>query len=395
MLSRTRLIFILGALTAFGPFTTDMYLPAFTALARDLSASEAAVQATLSTFLTGLALSQLVLGPVSDRYGRRRPLIVGLVLYIVAAAGCALAPNIETLWVARFLQSIGTCAAIVIARATVRDLYSGAEGAHFLSMLMLVLGMAPIIGPPLGAFILTEFSWRGIFWFHTALGAAAFAAAFFGLRETLPPSRRNRSGLVGVLRGYVALLQDRHYIVPTIAADGVFAGLFAFLAAGPFVLVDVYGFTPQQFAFLFSFNAFGFVVGTQINARFVRRHGPARMLRGALLVYLAGAAALLLNVLTGFGGLLGIILPLFLLFSTVGAAPTNALALAQEHYPHMAGAATALFGSIQFGIGAAIGVLVGIVHDGTALPMAAIIFAAAVASVVVNLSLTPAKPRGA
>ena len=392
MPSRVQLIFVLGALTAFGPFTTDMYLPAFTALARDLNASEIAVQATLSTFLVGLALGQLVIGPLADRHGRRTPLLIGLVIYIAAAAACALSPNIESLWVARFAQSIGTCAAIVIARATVRDLYSGADGAHFLSMLMLVLGTAPIVGPPLGSVILEVYSWRGIFWFHTAIGTAALIAVVFALPETLPAKKRARGGILSVLKGYVALLQDRRYIAPTLAADCVFAGLFAFLAAGPFILIDVYGLTPQQFAFLFSFNAFGFVVGTQINARLVRRYGPARMLTGALFVYFAAAIAMLASVMSGFGGFVGLAVPLFVLFATVGAAPTNALALAQEHYPHMAGSATALFGAIQFGIGASIGVLVGLLYDGTAFPMAAIIAVAATVSLIVNHWLT-AVPR--
>jgi DHA1 family bicyclomycin/chloramphenicol resistance-like MFS transporter len=389
MPSHTRLIFILGALTAFGPFSTDMYLPAFPTLARDLNASEAAVQVTLSAFLAGLAFGQLVLGPLSDRYGRRRPLMIGLVLYIAAAASCALAPNIETLWLARFAQSFGTCAAIAISRATVRDLFSGAEGAHFLSMLMLVLGFAPVIGPPLGAVILDEFGWRGIFWFHTALGFSALMAVAIGLPETLPPKRRARGGILTSLKRYVSLIRDRRYFAPTIAADCVFAGLFAFLAAGPFVLVNVYGLTAQQFALVFSLNAFGFITGTQINARFVREYGPAHMLRAALIAYFVGAMLLLGAVLTGFGGLIGIVVPLFILFSTIGAAPTNALALAQEHYPHMAGSATALFGSIQFGIGALIGVLAGLLHDGTALPMATIIAVAATTSVILNFWLAP------
>ena len=393
MPSRLHLILILGGLTAFGPFSVDMYLPSFTALARDFDASEIAVQATLSTFLTGLALGQLVIGPLADRYGRRTPLLIGLVLYVAAAVACAFAPNIESLWVARFAQSIGACAAIVIARATVRDLYSGADGAHFLSMLMLILGMAPIVGPPLGALILDQVGWRGIFWFHTALGVAAFAAVVLVLPETLPAKSRRHGGIISVLAGYLTLLKDRRYLAPTVAADCVFAGLFAFLAAGPFVLVDVYGLTPQQFAFLFSFNAFGFVVGTQINARLVHRFGPARMLTAALVVYFAAAVVMLANVLSGFGGFVGLAAPLFVLFATIGAAPTNALALAQEHYPHMAGSATALFGAIQFGIGAAIGVLVGLLHDGTALPMAAIIAVAATASLIFNYWLAPGLKR--
>lgn len=395
MPSRTQLIFILGALTAFGPFSTDMYLPSFTVMARDMNASQAAVQATLSAFLIGLAVGQLVLGPLSDRYGRRLPLIAGILLYIAAALACALAPNIETLWVARFFQSLGVCAMIVVSRATVRDFYSGAEGAHFLSMLMLVLGLAPMVGPPVGAFILDVYGWRGIFLLHAALGALVLVMVMLVFPESLQKQHRAQGGILRALAGYVTLLRDPHYIVPTIAGDLVFAGLFAFLAGGPFVLAGVYGLEPQQFAFVFSFNAFGFLLGTQINAHLVRRYGPTRMLTAGLSLYAFAAVTMLFNALTGFGGLAGIVLPLFLLFLSVGAAPANALALAQEHYPRMAGSAAALFGSIQFGIGAVSGILVGLLHDGTAIPMAGIIVTAAAVALAVNLLLTPKETRPA
>jgi DHA1 family bicyclomycin/chloramphenicol resistance-like MFS transporter len=394
MPSRTRLFFILGALTAFGPISTDMYLPSFTVLAREMNASQAAVQATLSAFLVGLALGQLVLGPLSDRHGRRLPLLAGVTLFIVASTACAVAPNIETLWIARFFQSLGVCAMMVVTRATVRDFYSGAEGAHFFSMLMLVLGVAPMVGPPLGAWILEEYSWRGIFLFHAAIGSAALIAATLVFPESLPPKHRARGGISRVLSGYVELIKDGHYLAPTFAGNLVFAGLFAFLAGGPFVLANVYGLEPRHFAYVFSFNALGFLTGTQINARLVRRFGPVRMLTGGLSVYFVAAMVLLFNSITGFGGLAGIVLPMFVLFLSVGAAPANALALAQEHYPHMAGSAAALFGSIQFGIGAAAGVLVGLLHNGTAVPMAGIMAFAAVTALVVNTVLTPRVARG-
>jgi DHA1 family bicyclomycin/chloramphenicol resistance-like MFS transporter len=258
---------------------------------------------------------------------------------------------------------------------------------------MLILGLAPMIGPPIGAFILEEYGWRGIFYLHAALGALVLIMVLLVFPESLPKSRRARGGIFGVLKGYVTLLQDRHYIVPTIAGDLVFAGLFAFLAGGPFVLASVYGLEPRHFAFVFSFNAFGFLLGTQINARLVRRYGPAKMLTVGLSLYGLAAIVLLINALTGFGGLAGIVLPLFLLFLSVGAAPANALALAQEHYPHMAGSAAALFGSIQFGIGAISGILVGLMRDGTALPMAGIIVTAAAIALTVNLLLTPKEAR--
>ena len=386
---RTKLILILGALIAFGPLSHDMYLPSLPAIARELNVSAAAAQATLSVFMFGLAVNQLVVGPISDRAGRRRPLLVGLVIYCLTSIACALAPNIESLWAARLVQSVGACAAIVIARAIARDLYHGAEAARFLSMLMLVFGVAPVIGPPLGAFILEQSSWRGIFWFLTGLSLLALVMVWFALPETLPPERRSTAGIAGALRAYLALLADRRFLAPTLAVDAVYAGLFAFILAGPFVLIELYGLSPQQFGIVFSANAVGLMLATQVNARLVLRYGPVRMLTASLIVNFVGATALLINVLAGFGGLLGILLPVFICFATIGAAPNNALALATEHYPRSAGSATALFGSLQFGVGAFIGIVVGLLHDGTAFPMAMVFATAAVFSLVVNFGFAP------
>jgi DHA1 family bicyclomycin/chloramphenicol resistance-like MFS transporter len=386
---RTRLILILGLLTAFGPLSVDMYLPTFPALAREFNTSAAAVQATLSAYLAGLALAQAAYGPLSDRYGRRRPLLYGLLLYIAASIACAITPSIESLWVARVVQSIGGCAGLVIARAAVRDLYHGAQAARFFSMLMLVLGTAPIIGPLLGAQLLGWFGWRSIFWALALIASGTFIAVAFGLPETLPPKRRAQGGLLQALKGYRRLLADRRFLAPTLAGDFVFAGLFAFIAGGPFVFIDLHGLRPETFALLFASNALGLMLSSQINARLVGRHGPARMLTAALLIYAIGACGLLAAALTGFGGVWGLVVPLFVLISTVGMAPANALALAQEHYPRAAGSATALFGMIQFGIGALVGILIGQIHDGSALPMAAIIAVASAASLAVNYWLTP------
>jgi DHA1 family bicyclomycin/chloramphenicol resistance-like MFS transporter len=389
MLSRTRMIWILGPLTAFGPISTDMYLPAFPALMRDLNADVASVQATLSAFLAGLAGGQLIYGPLSDRLGRRGPLIFGLALYVIAAVACALSPNIESLWFARFAQAIGACAVAVTARAIVRDQYSGAEGARFFSALMLFMGTAPIVGPLIGAFLVTKFSWRAIFWLLAAYSTATLLAVLFGLPETLPKERRSRGGILHALESYVILLKDRRFLAPTLAANCIFAGLFAFIALGPFIMIDLYGFSPEAFGMLFSILACSFLLASQLNARLVVRIGPVRMLRASLIVFFVASFVLLFNVWSGFGGLAGFIAPLFFCFSVVGIAPTNALALAQEHYPHAAGSATALFGSFQFGIGAIVGSLTGLIYNGTPVPMAVLFAIAAVIALVVNFGLTP------
>jgi DHA1 family bicyclomycin/chloramphenicol resistance-like MFS transporter len=391
---RLRLILILGALTAFGPLSVDMYLPSFPTLVRELDTDAASVQATLSAYLVGLTFAQAIYGPLSDRYGRRGPLLFGLALYLAASVGCALAPGIESLWLARLAQSIGGCAGVVIARAAVRDLYSGAEAARFFSLLMLVLGTAPVIAPLLGAQLLVHLGWRSVFWMLAALATVAFIAVAIGLPETLPPGRRTRGGVFQALHSYRELLADRRFLAPTLAGDLVFAGLFAYIAGGPFVFIELYGLGPEAFAILFATNALGLMLASQINARLVGRYGPARMLTASLLIYFVAALALLAAAITGFGGIGGLAMPLFFLIAVVGMAPANALALVQEHYPRAAGSASALFGTFQFGIGALVGVLIGAVHDGTALPMAGLITVASLLSLAVNHWVTPAGAAG-
>jgi DHA1 family bicyclomycin/chloramphenicol resistance-like MFS transporter len=384
MSTRLRLVLIFGALTAFGPLSVDMYLPAFPTLAREFATDPASVQATLSTYFAGIAVGQAVYGPLSDRFGRRAPLIFGLCLYVVASAACALAPTIESFWVARLVQSFGGCAGLVISRAAVRDLYAGAEGARFFSHLMLVLGVAPIVGPLAGGQLMVAFGWRAIFWTLAALALCSLIAVLHALPETLPRGRRATGGFTASLVAYRELLADWRYLAPTLAANFVYAGLFAYIAGTPFVFIELHGISPQSYGLLFGLNAAGIVVAGQLNARFVGRYGPARLLRIGLAIFLAAALILLANAITGVGGLAGIAVPLFVTVSTVGFAPANALALAQEPYPHAAGSATALFGAVQWFIGAIMAVLVGVLHDGSVLPMASLIAVCAIAAFAAN-----------
>ncbi len=381
---RVRLIFIFGALTGLGPLSVDAYLPAFPALARDFATEPASVQGTLSTFFLGMGAGHLFYGPISDRFGRRAPVLFGLSLFIVASVACALAPNIQSFWIARLVQSIGACAGLMVSRAAVRDLYDGADMARFFSLLVLVLGIAPIIGPLVGGQIMVLFGWREIFWMLAGVGIVLLAVVHYWMPETLPLSRRSAGGLRPALKSYAELIRDRHYMAHIVAASLVFTGLFAYIAGSPFVFIEYYGVSPQAYGFYFGANAVGLVAMSQLNAWLLKRHKPETLLTLWLWVYLAAAVVLLVNVYTGFGGIWGVAIPLFITVSVVGGAPANALALALHPYPHKAGVATALFGALQFGSGAVVAVLEGIVHVRTALPMAVLILLTALTALIVN-----------
>jgi DHA1 family bicyclomycin/chloramphenicol resistance-like MFS transporter len=381
---RVRLVFIFGALTGLGPLAVDAYLPAFPVLAREFGVDPASVQGTLSTFFLGMGVGHLFYGPLSDRYGRRGPVLFGLTLFILASIACALAPHIESFWIARLAQSLGACAGLMVSRAAVRDLYDGAEMARFFSLLVLVLGVAPIVGPLLGGWILAFAGWREIFWMLALVGAILLIVVGMWMPETLPPERRVAGGLKPALASYRELLGDGHYMAHIVAASLVFTGLFAYIAGSPFVFINYYGVSPQAYALFFGANAVGLVAASQINAQLLLRYSPQSLLLFWLSVYLAAAVVLLVCVLAGFGGVWGIAIPLFVTVSMVGAAPANALALALHPYPHKAGSATALFGALQFGSGAVMAVLEGVLHMNNALPMAVLILLTAVVALLVN-----------
>ena len=389
---RLRLILILGALSAFGPLATDMYLPAFPELARAFATDAAAVQGTLATYFVGLALGQAVWGPISDRHGRKLPLLFGMALFIAASIACALTTSIESLWFFRFVQALGGSVGMVLGRAAVRDVYKGADAAHFYSRLLLVLGMAPVIAPFFGGQILGFFGWRSIFWALGSFGIACFLAVWLHLPETLPPARRASGGLGSVLKDYGKLLRDRHFLGFTLPSNFAFAGMFAYIAGSPFVFIELFGVAPERFGLLFGFNAIGIVIASQINARLVHRFGPAPLLRVALLIYFAAAVALLVAAFTK-AGLVAVAAPLFFAVAMMGVVPPNSMALALEPYPQSAGSASALSGAMQFSVGAPIVALLGVLHDGSALPMACIVAGCGLVALAINFaSMRGAKP---
>ena len=384
--ARLRLIVILGSLSAFGPLSIDMYLPALPALRRELETGASGAQATLSACLLGLALGQLLAGPLSDALGRRRPLLIGLVAYAAVSLLCALAPSVTALVVLRFGQGFAGAAGIVIARAVVRDLYSGVAAARFFSLLMLVNGLAPILAPIFGAQLLRFTSWRGVFVALAVVGGGLLLAAATGLAETLPSARRRSGGTRDTLRTFRRLLRDPAFVGRALPAGMAIAAMFAYIAGSPFVLQEIHGVSERQFSFLFGMNALGLMLASQINGRLVGRVPLARLLIGGLIGNASGGLALLSVILAG-GGLAGVLPSLFLLVASLGFVLPNATALALSRFPETAGSASALIGLLQYAIGAAAAPLVGIAGERDARPMAVVIAAFSLAGLLVFLAL--------
>jgi MFS transporter, DHA1 family, multidrug resistance protein len=366
---------ILGGLTALPPLSMDMYLPALPEVTRSLSTTAATSQLTLTACLTGLALGQLVAGPMSDRWGRRRPLLLGMVVYVFATAICALAPTPELLIGFRLLQGLAGAAAIVIARAVVRDLYDGMEMARFFSTLMLVSGVAPVVAPVIGGQVLRLTDWRGIFAVLTAVGILLTLIVWKLLDETLPPERRHSGGVGQALRTMRGLLADRIFTGYMLAGGLAFAALFSYVAASPFVVQEIYGASPQTFSLLFGVNSVGLITVGQINGKvLVGRVSLDRVLAFGLSVITLAALALLLMTTGVFGpvGLVPIAVALFVLMSAMGLAMPTTNASALMRTPHAAGSASALIGTAMFLIGAIGSSLVGVAGEHTAVPMAVV-----------------------
>ncbi|MFD3589132.1 multidrug effflux MFS transporter [Streptomyces sp. NPDC058683] len=367
------LVLVLGALTATPPLAMDMYLPSLPEVTRSLHAPAATVQLTLTACLAGMALGQLVVGPMSDRWGRRRPLLAGLAVYVAATALCALAPNVETLVAFRLAQGLAGAAGIVIARAVVRDLYDGVAMARFFSTLMLVSGVAPIVAPLIGGQILRVTDWRGVFVVLTVVGAVLAAVVWAKLPETLPAADRHAGGAAAAVRAMRALLADLPFTGYMLAGGFAFAALFAYISASPFVIQEIYGASPQTFSLLFGLNSVGLVIAGQINGKvLVGRVGLDKVLGAGLAVTVLASTALLLMTTGVFGpvGLAPVATALFVLMSAMGFALPNAQSLALLRTRHTAGSASALLGTSSFLVGAVASPLVGIAGERTAVPMA-------------------------
>jgi DHA1 family bicyclomycin/chloramphenicol resistance-like MFS transporter len=383
---------LLGALTGFGPLSIDMYLPAMPALAASFGTTAGRVQLTLSAFFLGFGLGQLLYGPLADRWGRRPPLLAGISLYVAASGLCALAPRVDALIAARVVQGLGACAGPLIARAVVRDLYARERAARMLSLMLLVMGVAPLLAPLVGGQLLLAFGWRSIFALLAVFGLLCLAGAGLGLPETLPAERRAAVGVAAAVGRYVELLRHRGFLGYALCSASAYAGLFAYFAGSPFVFIELYSVPAERYGFLFALNVVGLLACAALNSRLVLLQGPDRLLGTGVRVIAVAGTVLLAAALTGVGGLAGLVGPIFCFVAVLSFIGANAMAGALAGFPHMAGTASALAGTIQFGFAALSGAAVGGLHDGTARPMALVMAAAGLGSLVVHRALVARRP---
>ena len=375
---------LLGFLTAVGPLSTDMYLPAFPSLEASLRSPEGSAQITLATWFAGLAVGQLTQGSLSDRFGRRLPLIVGTSIYTLASAGCALAPDLATLATMRFIAGFSGSASMVIPRAIVRDLTDGHDAARLMSRLILVMGAAPILAPTLGGLVLTIGSWRLIFWFATAYGALCTLLVALKLPDTIAAHHRVRLGVAGLLHRYVDVLFDRLFLCYALLGGFAMFGMFAYIGGSSPVLIERFKFSPTQYGIVFGISASMFIAASQAGPRFVRRFGAGRILRLATTTYLAFALVLLACSLLEIGGAYGIILPVMVVMGCMGLIMPNAAVGALSSHAARAGTASALMGTVQFSLAAISGMLVGAFSDGTARPLAMLLVIGGIATVIAD-----------
>jgi len=367
-----RMVLILGALSAFGPLAIDFYLPAFPAMAQAFATDEKHVQTTLAAYFLGLSLGQLAYGPVADRFGRRIPLLFGVALFTLASLACAYAPNLDTLIVARFVQALGGCAGMVLSRAIVSDKCDPVASAKVFSQLMLVMGLAPILAPMLGGVLVNLAGWQSIFLTLSLFSAACLVAVGLGLPESLP-AHMPRQPLSGALRQYLRLLADRVFVGHALTGGIAIAGMFAYIAGSPFVFIKLYGVPAEHYGWLFGTNAAGFILVAQINARLLAKRGPAFLLVRAVWLYLAAGLVLLGVAALRPAHLWPLLVPLFVCISSLGCIIPNASACAMSGQGARAGSASALMGCLQFSVAAGAAALVGLLHDGSAVPMTLVV----------------------
>ncbi|BDZ40886.1 putative multidrug resistance transporter, Bcr/CflA family protein [Paraoerskovia sediminicola] len=391
--STVRWVLLLGSLAALPAFTVDMYLPALPDVAEDLGSSPAMAQLTVSGMLIGGAVGQLVIGPLSDRYGRRLPVVVGLTLHVVTSLLCAVVPSVGALIVLRVMQGFFNAASQVVAIAVIRDRFTGSEAARILSRLMLVIGLAPLLAPSIGSIVLGVGGWRWVFVVLAVMGTVLALLVLKFMPESLPPERRRPGGARAVLNGYRTLLADRRFLALAVIPGLGMAVIMSYVVGSPFVLQEGFGLSHGQFAVLFAVNGIGLVLSAQVNAALVRKVAPIRLLRFAIVLQGVFALALLAVALTGVGGLVGLLVALWLVLSMQGLVPANASALALSRHGEIAGTAAAVIGAFQSGIAGLVSPLVGVL-GGDAVAMATVMLGAVLLTILVLATATPAYRRG-
>jgi DHA1 family bicyclomycin/chloramphenicol resistance-like MFS transporter len=380
-----RIFIVLSAIMALGAISTDVYLPAMPALSEAFHTGAGQVQMTLTSYLIGFSLGQLLWGPIGDRYGRLNPIAAGIALFIIGSVGCAMSGSASQMTAWRVLQAVGACAGPVLTRAMVRDLFDRERAAQMLSTLMLIMGVAPLLGPLVGGQILTFWSWQGIFWSLAAFGVLTLVGSAH-LWETLPTSKRNREPLTAALAEYIQLARSRQLFGYALSGGFFYGGVFAYLAGTPFAYIEYYHVPPQDYGLLFGVNIVGMMAANLLNARLVMRLGAVRIFRFGTCVAALAAAGLALNIWFDWG-LAGLAAALFFYVSALGFIVANSIAGALSAFPRAAGSASALLGAFHFGFGMLAVVMVGWLADGTPRTMALIVAACGVGCFVSALLL--------
>ncbi len=383
---RLKMALILGFLSGIGPLSIDMYLPAFPALSQELGASASITQLSLTACLIGLACGQLVAGPLSDMRGRRVPLLIGIFSYVIVSLLCAFSPNMPMFIAMRFLQGLAGSAGIVIARASVRDMYSGAELTKFFALLMLVNGAAPILAPIFGAEILQFTSWRGVFFVLSGLGLAMLLAVWFGMGETLPEERRMPGGISSTLSTFKRLSRDSSFMGYALTQGFVSAAMFAYISGSSFVLQEIYKVSPRGFSLIFALNGAGIILMSQVAGRLAGKVNTRKLLASGLLIATTGASLLLVAVSLQLG-LIAVVIAFFLVVSSVGIVSTTTTSLALQNQGKTAGSASAMLGMLSFVVGGAAAPLVGLGGSGTALPLAVVMAVFVLGAIILFFSL--------
>jgi MFS transporter, DHA1 family, multidrug resistance protein len=372
---RLQLALLLGSLGLLGPFTIDMYLPSFPTIVKEYHTTASLVQISLTSCLLGLGLGQLVIGPMSDVQGRRKPLRIFLIMYLIASVICAFAPNIYTFIGARFIQGFAAAGGLVISRAIVRDVYSGRELTKFFALLMLVGNLGPIVAPIAGGIILAFTNWSGVFLVLACVGIVLVLLVSWKLEETLPMENRVPSDISQILKNFGSLLKDRQFAGYALTQGFIIAGIFAYVSGIPFVYQNIYGVTPQVFSLLFGVNGIALIIGSQVVGRFADLISERTFLKIGLLISNVAGSALLVAFLVE-APLIAVAIPIFFLVASIGIIATTSFALAMETQGHIAGSASALLGLLPFVLGSLTAPLVGIAGEYSAIPMGIVIFLA-------------------
>ena len=386
-------LLLAGAMSAFPPVTTDIYLPALPDLTASLKGTTAEGQATLAMYFLGLGVGQIFYGPWSDRAGRRPTMLIGVALYLAATAGCALATSMHAMIALRFVQAVGACSGVVISAAMVRDLFDRQESARIFSILMVIRGLGPILAPLAGGVIVTLFGWRAIFWALAAFAAALGASVFLAMRETRTAEVAERARHESPLRAYAAVLKQREILGYMVTNGLNFASMFAWIAAAPYLVIGVYKVPAIYFGWIFGLNAAGFMAAAQINKLLLKRHPADLMMSVSAIGAALAAAVLLVDVLTGFGGVLGIFIPLFVVVSSLGLVSTNAMAGGLSVDPSRAGTVSAMFGTAQYALGGLATVAGAFISHNTALAMSVVILTCASGAAVFPLVILRRRSR--